>query len=130
MKIVYCITLVVIMFLAGCTTESDTVSNSFIDNYLANKKQDIRDLDPAILGVAEISLPGMSCAGCAMGAESGFYAITGVVEVDIDLNNKKGSVVYDKTKTDANELVGNGIIQGYGGELLIDRAYAQNGKTN
>ena len=122
--------LFLLFFVAGCVKNANKIDvsegnslNPYLENYIEKKQENNFPSDTSNLRILELGLPGMFCAGCAMGAESALISSNGVVEAKIDLKNKKGNVIYDSTKTSADELVKNAVIQGYDGSVLSDEKY-------
>ena len=65
-----------------------------------------------------LALPGLFCSGCAYSSQNALKGIPGVIDAEISLDDKSGKVVYDPNLVTPKEIVSNGIIQGYGGEIV------------
>jgi len=102
--------LVVVMMIAtGCASKNETT------NIPANTEN---------LRIAEIGLPGMFCQACAQNSENTFANMPGVVEVNVDIGAKKGTVVYDSSVISKEQLVQEGLIQAYDGKIIKDQEYS------
>jgi len=75
------------------------------------------------LRLAELSLPGMFCAGCAWSSENALEGMQGVVSADVDIETKTGTVVYDPNLITKEQLVEDGLIQAYDGKVVKDEEY-------
>jgi len=49
---------------------------------------------------AEISLPSIQCGMCERTIEKALNKVDGIVDVNVDVENKKATVTYDDTKAD------------------------------
>lgn len=52
----------------------------------------------------EISLPTIQCGMCERTIEKAINKIDGIVDINIDVENKKATVTYDDTKTDLTAI--------------------------
>lgn len=75
------------------------------------------------LRIAEISLPGMFCGGCAWSSENAFKGMNGVVDANVSIDTKSGIVIYDSSIISKEELVQDGLIQSYDGEIVSDNVH-------
>ncbi len=121
--------IVLLIFLASCTRR-DQPGFSGSDEQQALKVIDAFpevNESPSIRGenlrVVEIALPGMFCGGCAYGAEYGFNQAEGVVWAEVNLREKRGTVIYDPAVTSKDKLVQNVYIQAFGPKILQDIDY-------
>ncbi len=121
--------IVLVVFLASCTRR-DPPGFSGSDEQQALKVIDAFpevNESPSIRGenlrVAEIALPGMFCGSCVYTAKYGFEQAAGVVWVEVNLREKRGTVIYDPAVTSKDKLVQNVYIQAFGGKILKDRDY-------
>lgn len=48
---------------------------------------------------AEISLPSIQCGSCIRTIEKALDKVDGITNIDIDVENKKGVITYDDSKT-------------------------------
>ena len=65
------------------------------------------------LTVAELPIIGMTCAACVRRIETALDAVPGVREANVNLVTHKGTISYDRTKTDARALVAAIVDAGY-----------------
>ena len=106
------VTIVLLVFLSGCASQSST-GNTVGALTTANEN----------LRVAEVGLPGMFCQACAQSSEGVFEGMPGVVDASVDIRAKKGTVIYDASLISKEQLVQDGLLQAYGGEILNDQEY-------
>ena len=102
MKICSAILAVLVILVSGCTNQnqpSDTVENLITNN------ENLRTV--------EIALPGMVCSGCVRSAQKAFEGIDGVVKAKVELETKKGTVIYDSSITSKEQIIQNPVIQAY-----------------
>ena len=95
--------LIIILFLVSC---SPALQTKIIDN------ENLR--------VCEIGLPKLSCNACASNSEVVLENLNGVVNANVDFDNKKGVVIYDPSIISKEELLLDSVIQYYGGIILSD----------
>ena len=72
---------------------------------------------------ATVELPGMFCAACAWSSENTIKGIPGVVDANIDIGVKKGTVIYDPSIVTKEQLVEPGLIKAYEGKVIDDQPY-------
>lgn len=60
----------------------------------------------------------MTCDGCKRSITKSINALKGVSKLDIDLETKIITVVFDDTKTDAQQIVNAVIEAGYNADLM------------
>ena len=75
------------------------------------------------LRVATVELPGMFCAACAWSAGNTIKEIPGVVDANVDISVKSGTVIYDPKIVSKEQLVEPGLIQSYEGKVVNDEPY-------
>ncbi len=51
------------------------------------------------------ALEGMTCASCAMRIEKGLKKVTGVKEASVNLATEQGTVTYDPTQTNVEQMI-------------------------
>ena len=69
----------------------------------------------ANLRIVYLNLQGMTCSGCAWSAQNTLSNKKGVVSVDVDIETKSGSVVYDPNSISKEKLIDDPLIQSYNG---------------
>ncbi|HEY3252056.1 MAG TPA: cation transporter [Ignavibacteria bacterium] len=52
----------------------------------------------------EILLPTIQCGTCVKTIEKALNKIDGIINIDVDIENKKASITYDETKTDVSKI--------------------------
>ena len=107
-----------VILLSGCGAQDQTGIES-----VGVVPSSVFDSKTLIVRVAEIDLPGMFCAGCAQSSESVFEGMVGVVDARVDIQAKRGVVVYDPSVISKDQLVQDGLIAAYGGKILSDMEY-------
>jgi copper chaperone CopZ len=101
-----------VIFLYGCTSQNnEPAAQSNIPATSENKR------------IAEIALPGMFCPACAQNAVKAFRGMDGVFDATVDIETKKGVVVYESMVTSTEQLIKNPVIQAYDGKILSDQTY-------
>lgn len=60
-----------------------------------------------------LAVPGMYCALCPITVKKALTKVTGVTEVNIDLDTKQAVVTFDDAKTDAAALIKATTNAGY-----------------
>jgi copper chaperone CopZ len=75
------------------------------------------------LRVATVELPGLFCASCAWSSENTIKGIPGVVDANVDIKVKKGTVLYDPNIVSSEQLVEPELIQSYEGKIVNDEPY-------
>src|SRR6478735_5949125 len=53
---------------------------------------------------ATFALEGMTCASCAMRIEKGLKKVPGVLDAQVNLATERGTVKYDPTLTDVEQM--------------------------
>ena len=77
----------------------------------------------ADLRVATLELPGLFCSACAWSSENTLKGIPGVVDANVDIGVKKGTVLYDPNVVSKEQLVEPDLIQSYEGSVVDDQKY-------
>jgi copper chaperone CopZ len=101
-----------VIFLSGCTGQNDEPDTQA--NITATSEN---------MRIVEISLSGMYCQSCAKNAEIAFRGMDGVFDATVDIETKKGVVVYESVVTSKEQLIQNPVIQAYDGKILSDQKY-------
>jgi len=94
---------VLVLFLISC---SPPIQTTIIDN------ENLR--------VGEIGLPDLYCDSCASNSEVVLENLNGVVNANVNFDNKKGIIIYDPNIISKEELLLDSVIQYYGGIILSD----------
>ena len=100
------------VFVLGCTSQNEA-SDTHVN--IPATSENIR--------TAEIALPGMFCQACARNAKIAFQGIDGVIDSTVDIESKKGMVIYESMVISKEQLIQNPVIQAYDGKILSDREY-------
>ncbi len=98
------------------------VSGGTAQHDAADAKSGTSELSESVR-IAEISLPGMFCRACAGNAEIAFRGMDGVIDATVDIETKKGMVIYESVVISKEQLIQNPVIQAYDGKILSDREY-------
>lgn len=64
-----------------------------------------------------IAVPDMFCQGCSYSVQSALNGIPGVEQASVSLQKKEAVVVYDPDVVTPEQIVQNGVVQGYGGTI-------------
>lgn len=64
-----------------------------------------------------LSVPDMFCQGCSYSVQSALNGIPGVEQASVSLADREAVVVYDPETVTPEQIVQNGVIQGYGGSI-------------
>jgi mercuric ion binding protein len=76
------------------------------------------------LRTATLDVDGMVCQGCRLTVKNYLESMPGTKRVTASLSKKEATVVYDSTKTSAQELANSKVFQGaYSATIKTDRAY-------
>ncbi len=101
-----------VLFVSGCTAQNNTLDDQ---SSISELSQSTR--------ITEIALPGMFCQACARNAKIAFQGINGVIEATVDIETKKGMVIYESAAISKEYIIQNPVIQAYDGKILSDREY-------
>ena len=75
------------------------------------------------LRLATVELPGLFCAACAFSSEDTLKKLPGVVDANVDIGVKKGTILYDPSIIAKEQLVEPGLIKAYEGKVIDDQPY-------
>ena len=77
------------------------------------------------LRTLELSVPGMSCAGCSAGVEGYVSSIPGVKLVEARLTpTKSATVIYDSDVVSKEEIIKNQIFDLFGVKIITDEKFS------
>jgi len=68
----------------------------------------------------ELAISGMFCPYCSSGVSSSLLQLDGIIKTNITLEKRGGTVVYDSTKLNKNDIVNSGIFDGVYKAKIID----------
>ena len=106
----------ILVFVLGYTSQNEASETH--DNIPATSEN---------IRIAEISLSGMFCKACVRNAEIAFRGMDGVIDATVDIETKKGMVIYKPMTISKKQLIQNPVIQAYDGKILSDREYNPSG---
>lgn len=66
-----------------------------------------------------LSVPGMTCAACPITVRAALKRVSGVEKVDIEAEQKRVTVAYDDSKTDAQALTRATENAGYPSSVVL-----------
>ncbi|SMY06908.1 heavy metal translocating P-type ATPase [Flavimaricola marinus] len=75
---------------------------------------------PARIKQLDVSVEGMTCAGCAGRAKKGLSAVPGVIEADVNLATERARIRYVEGQVDVSDLVAAAKAAGY--PLRLERS--------
>ena len=77
------------------------------------------------LRTLELSVPGMSCAGCSAGVEGYVSSILGVKLVEARLTpTKSATVIYDSDVVSKEEIIKHQIFDLFGVKIITDEKFS------
>ncbi len=105
-----------LFFVSGCTSQNEA-SDTHVKIQATSE----------IIRIAKIALPGMFCQACAQNAKIAFQGMDGVIDATVDIETKKGMVIYESVTISKEQIIKNPVIQAYDGNILSDRKYSLGG---
>lgn len=67
--------------------------------------------------IVTLNMPGMACQGCVLTVTNTLRGMNGVQDVQVSLETKTATLVYDPKVITPEQMLQNPVIQGYGGSL-------------